>query len=122
MLTILRKKKLLKMFLIKSGLHKDYIYNIYLYIDKLKQERKEKLKQGKEKAFLRLNHDFELIESRCCCRTDCAFGHSGNFFSSHCEITLHCFLVEKAKNCTKPLVLNTTFVPIKNSHRFVSKM
>ena len=93
-----------------------------IFFCKSKQERKEKLKQGKEKAFLRLNHDFELIESRCCCRTDCAFGHSGNFFSSHCEITLHCFLVEKAKNCTKPLVLNTTFVPIKNSHRFVSKM
>ena len=26
------------MFLIKSGLHKDYIYNIYLYIDKLEME------------------------------------------------------------------------------------
>lgn len=31
MLTILREKKL-KMFLINSGLHKEYIYNIYLYI------------------------------------------------------------------------------------------
>ena len=42
MLTILREKKLLKMFLIKSGLHKDYIYNIYLYIDKLEMEGRDR--------------------------------------------------------------------------------
>lgn len=40
MLTILRKKKL-KMFLIKSGLHKDYIYHIYVYIYNLEVDRRD---------------------------------------------------------------------------------
>lgn len=46
MLTILREKKKLKMFLIKSGLHKDYIYNIYLYIYNLEMKGRERQSEG----------------------------------------------------------------------------
>lgn len=39
-------EKKLKMFLIKSGLHKGYIYNIYLYIYNLETNGRERQSKG----------------------------------------------------------------------------